>query len=76
MNELIKRDLPYIIAIILCLAAIWYTTQHVSDGIKACNDYWQEQWESQCKVLPGYYNFSEVVKYVAPNQGDDSPGQG
>ena len=42
-KELIKRDVPYIIAIILCLGAVAYDLMHQQAILNKCNEQWQEQ---------------------------------
>lgn len=42
-SELLIRDLPYIIVIILCLGGMMWDLNHQRDIITSCNTHWQKQ---------------------------------
>lgn len=59
----IKRDAPYIIAIILCLGLVAYDLYYSGDYADKCNAHWLEELERlKCE---GYYanNFTEPFEH-------------
>jgi hypothetical protein len=49
-TDFVKRDAPYIICILLCLACIAYLL--INDETKSCNQSWKEYTEQNCYCTP------------------------
>ena len=66
LKELIRRDLPYIIVIILCLGAVIYDLMHQQSILDSCNEHWLKQLRAinQSPILyPGMTAPANPVPY-------------
>lgn len=73
LKQLIERDGPYIITILLCLSAIIYLNNHVDDAVLECDLRWTEYLygdEGQYGDLHTSFNLSVIENNNEVNNGN------
>lgn len=48
LKLLVKRDLLYIVAIIICLGTSLYALSHITAAVDDVNAHWVRQWREYC----------------------------
>lgn len=68
--EMIRRDWPYFICIIVMLGALWYTVDNVQDLLLERDDYWRDRM-SKCNCPtsgPDYDDYDINISMPGSNE--------